>query len=78
MENNDIQCLCENGIVYLTNLTSLSLDLESNVIGDDGSIELGDSLTNLSLLSYLNLNLKDNYIDNTGFAGLLNKLTYCE
>ncbi len=34
----NVDRLCENGIVYLINLTSLSLDLESNLINSDGAI----------------------------------------
>ena len=62
----------------MTNLTSLNINLESNLISNNGAIELGNNLSNLSLLSYLYLNLKDNYIDNTGFEYLLDKLIYCE
>ena len=62
----------------MTNLTKLSLLLESNLINNSGAIELGNSLVNLSLLIYLELNLKDNYINNTGFEAILNNLTYCE
>ena len=32
LNDNDIQCLCLNGIIYLTNLTNLILDLTNNEI----------------------------------------------
>ena len=66
MNNNDIECLCLNGIIYLTNLTSLDLNLESNLISNNGAIELGNNLIYLTELIDLELNLKDNYIDNSG------------
>ena len=40
--------------------------------------KIGKGLSRLNNLEKLELNLKDNYIDNTGFEELLNKLTYCE
>ena len=66
MDNNDIECLCLNGIIYLTNLTSLNINLESNLINSNGAIELGNNLIHLTELIELELNLKDNYIDNLG------------
>ena len=51
----------------MTNLTSLILQLDNNIIGDVGVQKLGESLNNMNNLIELSLHLEDNYIDNTGF-----------
>ena len=46
----------------MTNLVDLSLSLSNNEIENEGIIELGNSLSNLSNLTSLNLDLTNNNI----------------
>ena len=55
----------------MDNLTSLTLDLSNNLIGSEGAGVIADSLSNLTSLNYLDLNLESNYIDNVGFEMLV-------
>ena len=52
----------------------MELNLENSKINNDDIIEITSVLTKLSKLSYLELDLKDNYIDNVGFEMLMNNL----
>ena len=55
----------------MDNLTSLTLDLSNNLIESEGAGVIADSLSNLTSLTYLDLNLEDNNIDNVGFEMLV-------
>ena len=57
----------------MTNLTKIILDFEANEIDAD-DISVFENLTSYfgAELNKVELNLKDNYIDNTAFVELLN------
>ena len=52
----------------------MNWNLESNLISNNGAIELGNNLIYLTELIELELNWKDNYIDNTGFEIIWNNI----
>ena len=66
--------MIRNNLINITKLTSLELYLGKNQIGNNGISEIGNSLSNLSLLNYLNLDLNEIGINNTGFGIVLENL----
>ncbi|KAL4508939.1 hypothetical protein ABPG73_006325 [Tetrahymena malaccensis] len=69
INENSVQDISQ-ALRKFTNLTSLGLDLRSNVIDNKGASVLGSGFKNLNLLSSLTINLSNNSIGNQGISEL--------
>ena len=58
----------------MTKLTNLILDLSSENIDGENIDALGNTISYFDELTQVELNLKDNYIDNIGYVKMLDDL----